>query len=150
MIGAIDPGPERSAYVVLRPDGGLLEHSILGNDNLIDCLVMDSVRPELLAIEEIASYGMPVGREVFSTCWWSGRFVQAWGGAYKMIPRRDVKLHLCGSVRANDATIRHALIDRYGGKVAALGTKDKPGPLRGLKRDLWSALALAITASEAK
>jgi hypothetical protein len=101
----------------------------------------------------IASYGMPVGREVFETCLWIGRFVEAWasrGGEYRLVYRREVKLHLCESVRANDANIRAALIDRFGpGKPAAIGTKKAPGPLYGLKGDEWAALGVALTASAA-
>lgn len=38
-----------------------------------------------------------------------------------------------------------ALIDRFGGKDAAIGRKATPGPLYGITKDLWSALAIAIT-----
>jgi hypothetical protein len=58
-------------------------------------------------------------------------------------------LQLCGSSRANDATIRQALLDRYGpGREKAVGTKANPGPLYGIKADLWQALALAVTYSD--
>jgi hypothetical protein len=57
--------------------------------------------------------------------------------------------HLCEFVRANDANIRAALIDRFGpGKDKAVGRKATPGPLFGLKGDEWSALAIALTAHE--
>jgi len=46
---------------------------------------------------------------------------------------------------ANDASIRQALIDRFGGKDAAIGRKASPGPLHGIAADVWSALALAVT-----
>jgi hypothetical protein len=103
-----------------------------------------------VAIEMIASYGMPVGREVFDTCLWVGRFIEtAARAAYKadLVYRRDVKLHLCGQARAKDANIRQALLDKFGGK-AAQGTKATPGPLYGVKADVWSALAVAVTFSE--
>jgi hypothetical protein len=57
------------------------------------------------------------------------------------IPRLKVKLHLCHDSRAKDANIRAALIDRFGKP----GTKKNPGALYGVTRDLWSALAVAIT-----
>ena len=61
-----------------------------------------------------------------------------------MLPRRAVKLALCGDSRAKDANIRQALIDRFGGS-AAIGRKAAPGPLYGISRDVWSALAIAVT-----
>ena len=61
-----------------------------------------------------------------------------------MLPRRAVKLALCGDSRARDANIRQALIDRFGGS-AAVGRKAAPGPLYGISRDVWSALAIAVT-----
>jgi hypothetical protein len=98
----------------------------------------------------IASYGMPVGAEVFDTCVWIGRFVEAWCFTEytSLVYRKDVKLHMCNSPRANDATIRQAVIDRFGGKEKAIGNKKQPGPLRGVSGDVWQALALAITWSE--
>jgi hypothetical protein len=94
----------------------------------------------------VASYGMPVGREVFETCVWIGRFQQSWRypEAVKLVYRRDVKLHLCGNSRAKDANIRQALIDKLG----PVGTKSAPGPLYGVKSHAWAAVAVAVTAYE--
>ena len=104
------------------------------------------ISPATLAIEMISSYGMPVGREIFDTCVWIGRFVEQWTdpAAVKLIPRGDVKLHVCGSLRAKDSNIRQALIDRLG----PAGTKAKPGPTYGVKSHAWAALAVAITAAD--
>jgi hypothetical protein len=74
-----------------------------------------------------------------------GRFAEA---AHRVpvviLPRRAVMLALCGDSRAKDANIRQALIDRFGGP-AAVGRKAAPGPLYGIARDVWSALAIAVT-----
>ena len=60
-----------------------------------------------------------------------------------------MKLHLCHSARATDANIREALLDRYGpGKEKAVGRKAAPGPLFGVSKDIWSALAVAVTFSD--
>ena len=61
-----------------------------------------------------------------------------------MLPRRAVKLALCGDSRAKDANIRQELIDRFGGS-AAIGRKAAPGLLYGISRDASSALAIAVT-----
>jgi hypothetical protein len=150
-ILAIDPGNEESADCLLV-DGIPTVFGKGPNRELLDGLrIFRSQKPDaVLAVEMIASYGMAVGREVFETCLWIGRFIEAWeksGGVTRLVYRRDVKLFLCQSARANDSNIRAALIDKYGpGKAAAIGTKKAPGPLYALKGDMWSALAVALTA----
>jgi hypothetical protein len=93
-------------------------------------------------------------KPLFETCVWIGRFVQEWetltGAEPLRVFRREVKLHLCGSPRAKDANIRQALIDRYGGKEAAIGRKASPGPLHGVSGDVWSALAVAVCAADTR
>jgi hypothetical protein len=148
MIYALDPGNMRSALVILSDDGRVVTSSLLENDLMHAALVgpRDPALVDVLVVEQIESFGMPVGREVFETVFWSGRFVEAWRGPWARVPRRDVKLHLCGQARAKDGNIRQALIDRYGpGKDAAIGVKAKPGPLYGLRADLWAALAVGVT-----
>jgi hypothetical protein len=144
---AIDPGNTESAYVIL--DGSrLIEFAKVENDVLLARLPFFRDAANELAIEMIASYGMAVGREVFETCVWIGRFIQAWDRPFTRVYRKDVKLHLCGQPRAKDGNIRQALIDKYGGKEAAIGKKKTPGPLYGVSADVWAALAVAVTHSE--
>jgi len=157
LILSIDPGTERSAWIVTR---GLqvLHRSI--DDNL---RVLDRVLPHFATstsmhavCEMIASYGMPVGKDVFQTVLWIGRFMERWRQAgpagtpeMHLLTRGQVKLYLCHSSKANDATIRQAILDLYprtgGGKTPQIGTRAKPGPLYGIVKDLWSALAVALT-----
>jgi hypothetical protein len=142
-ILAIDPGSAQSAW--LRFEGGRpAGFAISANDLLVRALRTDSL-PDVVVIEKVESYGMAVGAEVFDTVLWAGRFAEA---AHRvpvvLLPRRAVKLALCGDSRAKDANIRQALIDRFGGR-AAVGRKAAPGPLYGISRDVWSALAIAVT-----
>ena len=157
LILSVDPGPVQSAYLLYDPEAmtyplvaltsGKVENAVLRQrlrtDKILSCA-------PVLVIEKVEHYGMPVGREVFDTVFWSGRFVEAWGGSYgagpcALLPRREVKLHLCRSPKATDATIRQALLDQFGGKEHAIGKKKAPGPLYGIHKDLWSCLALAVT-----
>jgi hypothetical protein len=152
-ILAIDPGPELSASCTLA-DGLPSFPCKIPNAELLERMrrLYDEEGPmPLLAIEGIASYGMAVGKEVFDTCIFIGRCLETWesrNGTARLVYRRDVKLFLCQSVRATDSNIRAALMDRYGGKAKAIGTKAAPGPLYSLKKDMWSALAVALTAEE--
>jgi len=102
-----------------------------------------------LVIEQMASFGMAVGAEVFETVYWSGIFAEAYGldQTYRL-KRLDVKMALCHDSRAKDANIRAAILDLYGGKAAAMGHKKAPGPLYGISGDLWSALAVALAWSQ--
>lgn len=149
-ILAIDPGTEQSGWCIYHPERGVLGAGVKPND-----VMLYEIRhscAEVLALEMVASYGMAVGKEVFETVRWIGRFQQTWRRPddTMLIYRRDVKLHLCNSARAKDANIRQALLDRFpragGGKTPQIGTKAKPGPLYGVSSHAWSALAVAVTA----
>lgn len=154
LILALDPGPEKTGYA-LTDAGALIDSGVLDNAAMLEAVSTGLGLPALadvLAIEMIASYGMAVGREVFETCVWIGRFQQAWPepAAVRLIPRLAVKLHLCGSPRAKDPNVRQALIDLYpptgGGAVRQIGTKGQPGPLYGVSSHAWPALGVAVTA----
>lgn len=146
---AIDPGTTESGYCIFDGDR-VHESGVLPNaDMLVRVQQWPSAR---LAIEMIASYGMAVGREVFETCVWIGRFQQAWRDpvSVELVYRRDVKLHLCGTSKAKDPNVRQALLDLFprtgGGRTPQIGTKGQPGPLYGVSTHAWSALAVAVTA----
>jgi hypothetical protein len=146
---AIDPGNEESA-LLLYDDSGPVRWEKLPNDIARQQIEGGQWIADQMAIEMVASYGMPVGATVFETCVSIGRFVELWEGLHpgqeaQFIYRRTVKLHICGTARAKDANVRQALIDRYGGKEKAIGKKATPGPLYGMSGDCWSALAVAVT-----
>jgi hypothetical protein len=150
ILYALDPGTEQSALVSLF--AGAIAGKVYPNAELLAALGETSMLGGHLVIEEVASYGMPVGREVFETVFWAGRFAQAWQAdpkrSWSLLPRKAVKLALCGSMKAKDANIRQALLDRYGGKEKAVGRKAAPGPLYGLRSHCWAALALAVAYQE--
>lgn len=139
---AIDPGPTESAWVAMRDDH-VFGFNKYENASILE--LIDEIGSDHLAIEMVACYGMPVGAEVFETVLWSGRFVERFGGPYTKVYRNEVKLNLCHSPRANDSTIRQAIIDRFGGKERAIGRKATPGPLHGVSGDVWQALAVGLT-----
>lgn len=138
---AIDPGNIYSAYVVadavtLEP----IEFGKIPNEQLVEEL--RGYSDCTLVIEMIASYGMIVGQEVFDTCVWIGRF---WEAGYMLnrhkLFRKDVKINICGSMKAKDGNIRQALIDRFG----VVGTKKNKGFFYGFKSDIWQAYAVLVT-----
>jgi hypothetical protein len=138
-ILAIDPGTTESGYVYWNGEkarGYTVPNNELRLD-LLDHNLTDQV--DVVAIEMIASYGMPVGRETFETCVWIGRFIEASRIVPRLVFRKDVKLHLCQSARAKDGNVRQALIDKHG----APGTKKQPGKRYGISGHLWAALAVA-------
>lgn len=148
-ILAIDPGPTESAYVVYNGER-VVAFDKIGNEGVCLFIEVEGRKhvDSRVVVEQIQSFGMAVGAEVFETVWWSGRFDQSAydiGLARGRVTRKAVKMHLCGSMRAKDGNIRQALIDRYGGKEKAIGKKAKPGPLYGVSGDCWSALAVAVT-----
>jgi len=140
-ILAIDPGTTESGWVYFWR-GKVVGAGVMPNDDLLKMVAESGA--DILAIEMIASYGMAVGKEVFETCVWIGRFQQTWRSpkSVRLVYRKDVKLHLCGTPRAKDGNIRQALIDKLGPP----GKKAAPGPTYGVSSHAWAALGVAVTA----
>lgn len=155
MILAIDPGNEYSAYVLLNDDMSIVEANKVENLEMMNIANKLSIE-ELdmrVAIEMVACYGMAVGKTVFDTCVFIGQLKQIFfenGKKAEFIYRQDEKMTLCNSMKAKDANIRQALIDRYAkfdfknGK----GTKANPDTFYGFKADMWAAMAVAHTYKE--
>lgn len=150
---AVDPGSVESAYVAMS-GRELVRFGTHDNRALLRQLDFEGLNSDnltTLVCEMVSSYGMPVGAEVFETCVWIGRFLQSWelgGHKSSTILRATVKAHVCGTTAAKDANVRAALIDRYGGKDAAIGKAKTKGPLHGVTGDVWSALAVAVAYRE--
>jgi len=157
-ILAVDPGNNVSTWLLYAPtDNLVLGFGTEPNSQLLSRLASYHVergnRLEVqLVIEMVESYGMPVGREIFETVLWIGRFMQAWehfvgdrGPPCVLLPRRVVKQELCATPQAKDSNVRQALVDMFGpGREKAIGTKKHPGPLHGISKHRWQALALAV------
>jgi hypothetical protein len=142
-ILALDPGTRETGWVLF--DGKRVAYSgVQRNDDVLRMIAGWRDKDTRMATEVFQAMGMAVGAEVFETCIWIGRFVQAWHTPDDVlrIKRTQVKLQLCGSARAKDANVRQALLDAVG----APGVKANPGPTYGVKSHAWSALAVAVTA----
>jgi hypothetical protein len=147
-IISIDPGCEQSAYCYFDDGGKPATFAKVTNDQLLLGLLRWT--GDICVCERIRGMGMAVGKEVFETAEWCGRFQQAWLSSglrheWHWITRQDVKLHLCGSARAKDANIRQVLLDRFGGAKVAVGSKKAPGPLYKAGVDERSAIAVGLT-----
>lgn len=150
MILAIDPGTFESAYVITDENLLPVKFDKIENSALLKLIQNDDDFAYCtdFAVEMIASYGMPVGQEVFDTCVWIGRYWEvAKAKTKQLIYRKDVKLNLCQSMKANDATVKQALIDRfaYGVPNYGKGRKAEPGWFYGFRVDIWSAYAVGVT-----
>ena len=134
VIG-IDPGNTESAYCIidgdtLRPiDFGKMENDVLRRYLRQNATFEEEDRA---AIEMVASYGMAVGRDVFDTCRWVGRFEEILTRKLyvppRLIYRKEEKLHICHDsryallsycssdiVRNNSSTMLHAQMLRFPG-----------------------------------
>lgn len=143
-ILAVDPGSTESAYVFYcggevlakgkEPNGEVRYHIANGDY-------------DVLAIEILQSYGMPVGREVFDTGYAIGRFAELRRPDATLWPvyRKQVTSRFCPK-RANDAGVRAAMCERHGGNAAKTV---QTGKLAGFKADMWSALAIATYVGDA-
>jgi len=143
-ILSLDVGTTESAYA-------LMDHSLANPlisfgkyDNRTIAEMVRQFDYDIMAYEEFASYGMPIGQTTMISIWWNGWYCALCDEhprPYKPILRKDVKMHLCHTMKAKDCNIRQAVIDRYGEP----GKKASPGILYGVSKDVWSAIAINIT-----
>ena len=148
MILSIDPGTRESAFAVLDKDLRPIKFGKVLNEAMALLIpeLMYDYKINNVAIEGVASYGMAVGKEIFETVFWSGRF---WEISLRRVDLKDIKkifrkeetLNLCGSARAKDGNVRQALIDRFG----PVGVKKDQGWFYGVSKDVWAAIAVGVT-----
>jgi hypothetical protein len=146
LIIGIDPGPEKSAVVVL--DGNrIVSADYLDNSTLLCGLYISAC---CVALEYPEGRGMAVAQSVLDTCYWCGRF-DIDGDAARYHPR-NIRAHFCGTAKCDRSNVIRAIKDRYG----EVGTKKNPGPLylvggahptedgASITVHLWDALAVAL------
>lgn len=128
----IDPGPEESAAVEIA--GGVIKSATnFANRDFRAVLAM--VSPKYIYIEGFQNYGSSIGTSSIKTMYAIGSFIQVCEDEkadFRLVVRPEIKKHLCGTVAANDSTIRTSLLRRYG-----------KGETRGITTHLWAALAVA-------
>tara|TARA_R100000951_G_C2616333_1_gene172908 strand:- start:273 stop:944 length:672 start_codon:yes stop_codon:yes gene_type:complete len=158
LVCAIDVGTVKSGYVIGRAlPSGLFEISkcgIVSNNEILDLFYQDDSF-DAIAMENFQSMGMSVGKSVFDSCIWLGRFIQEARRSHPALPvwllhRTTVKSEICGSSRAKDKNVRQAIIDLYpagngGGKCPQIGLAKQKGMLYGVSSHMWSALGVAIS-----
>ena len=142
-ILAIDPGTTKSGWLIL--DNGVPKQ--FGKDlNHIVKQSIPKIAPDIVIVEHFQSFGMPVGKEVFETCYFIGEMREVTfrdtRAGWEKVYRKQVVMHHCNSARGKDANIRQAMVDRFG----LPGTKKNPGVTYGISKDIWSALAIAAYA----
>jgi hypothetical protein len=172
----IDPGTTNSAWVLYdseHPERPCLAYGWEPNEDLLEKLrgwysggqalagaVTSYMAPPRVGIEMVAHYGtgMSVGKEVFETCIWIGRFQEAIevtrSGSVCLIHKKWVCSHLCRDTRAKSKHIAQALRDLLGpttisreviGPKGGVKKVTEPGPTHGMTEHKWSALSIAVT-----
>lgn len=151
-IFAIDAGTTESGYCIM--DSETYKPLFFGKDDNEEVLkyVLEG-NYDVLVYEEFQSYGMSVGKSTITSITWNGRFIQAAVSLLKPfypIYRSEEKITICGTMKAKDANIRQALIDRFAefdfkqGK----GVKAHRDFFYGFAKDSWSGFAIAYTFAE--
>lgn len=153
ILLAIDPGDVQSAFVFMDMETYKPLYFAKDDNSIVLGDIIEYVREnevKNVAIEMIASYGMGVGKTVFETCVWIGRFserLELRGCNVDYIYRQDEKMNICKSMKAKDANIRIALVDRFAqfDRKSGKGTKKNPDWFYGFSADCWAAYAVGTT-----
>lgn len=151
-ILGIDPGTTESGWVIYDTENHSIIDKGIDENETVDLTVINK-ESDAVAIEMVASYGMPVGKETFETVYWIGRFaemaISLSKGVYRYYKKTDINPSICFNSKANDSIIRRALLDMFpktgGGSEPSIGTKKQQGPLYGFNSHMYPALAVALT-----
>lgn len=152
VIG-IDAGTTQTAICVFNGDK-FLHCSMFDNSNEMFELItlVDRYNPKAVYIEDMVSYGMPVGRDVFMTVKFIAKMeLTLWRESinHVLVERPHIKRHHCMNSNAKDANVTAALVDRFDperrfGKFGK-GTNANKGPFFGFSgSDMWSSAAIAV------
>ncbi|MAF51034.1 MAG: hypothetical protein CMH64_02990 [Nanoarchaeota archaeon] len=139
IIYGIDVGSEKSGICIWDTQ----KQKILCADDQYPNHMVAQQSAHYYVIEDIKSYGMPVGKTTFDTCKAIGRFqerMEKKQKSYALIFKSDIQLHFCHTTKAKDANVKRVLLDRFGEK----GTKKNQGITYGLKNHSWDAFALCV------
>jgi len=153
MIISIDPSDTIHAWAALE---GTVDRPVLsafGLDFSVDRMAGKAIpgiynKPDFIAIEMVACYGMAAGAHLFDTCVHIGGLINDIEKGLmietKRITRPEVKRLVCGQTKAKDANVRAAIIDRFGGPRATM----KGGQLYKVSKDVWAAIAVGLAAMD--
>lgn len=158
---AIDPGPLTCGVVILdRVEGSVprIRHASaeVSTDSVMGLIDVNVPLGMPVVIEHLSCYGVDFSAVLRDTALISGEFrlrCRQLGREATFITRPDVKLHVTQSRKTKDKDIRDALIEKWGGEVAAMGYQKIPGskqrtpkgPLYDISSHAWAALALGVT-----
>lgn len=150
---AIDPGNVMSGYALIDEEYRPLKFGKIENEILEQMLLNNDLglcEDDVVVIENLMSYGMPVGRTVLDTAVWIGRFTEICLLCRKQVPayifRKEYVTELCGSARAKDSNVTAYLIERFAPDTPnhGKGSVKAKGFFWGFKADIWAAYAQAI------
>lgn len=170
-ILGIDPGTTETAYCLCEVTGEtagsnpplkIISFAKTSNEDAKEflkktCSEIDVNNEEIvISIEHLESYGTAVGKSTFETAYYIGELREAafpYGLSNEKIRvvriyRHEEKMRICQSMKANDATIKRALIEAYAEhpeKNYGKGTKSNPDFFYKFKADCWSAFAICCT-----
>jgi len=145
-----DPGPDHCGVVVLDTHRRWVEFADASMCLEAALRLAHTAEVDLVVIERVASYGIS-GASLLETSEVVGRLQQAaelGGRSVELIYRRQVISALSATGRGTkDSLVRQALLQTFAGWHGltvkdAIGRKKTPGPLHGVSKHAWSALAV--------
>lgn len=146
IILGIDPGNIETGFLFMDTSEAIRGFGKVSTEDMLSIIKKNALLLDHVIIEAIAAYGV-VGKTVLDTCVIIGRIYERIKMVCPMktqihlVYRKTVATYITDTPKANDSAVRQALIDRYepGGDTR----KKLQGKLKGISKDVWSALALS-------